>query len=666
MNGKARESTMTFGGITLILAVPLAISVSVATAQDFNALARALDRAKQENWNEAIRAVGPRGTVERDVIDWLYLRSRGGTAEEALDFLARNGDWPGLPYLRRQSEASLEGAERELVLRFFSGVEPQTALGALALAKAQRANGQRKAAETTARQAWLTLPMGIEMRDEWIGAFGPILAPLHGKRLDALLWAGHYESARAMLSIVSGEARALGRARLALYGEKRGVDQLIAEIPPTARSDPGLAHARVSWRFAKGLEKTAYDLTLTHSKGAETLGNPSAWGRLRLRMAREAMRDGETETAYLLASRNFLDTRQDQGLFAELEWIAGFVALRILDRPETALKHFERFDTLVHSPISKARSGYWRGRTLAAAGARDAAQKAYTEAAHYQTAFYGLLAAEQVDVEFDSKLIDPPIAKPLEGASFLSSSVFRAGILLLMAGDHDLGERFLTHLAESLPPEETARIARMAMEIGQPHLATSLAKRVASVSGEILYGYYFPPHPVGELDLPIAPEMVLAVARRESEFDSGVTSHAGALGLMQVMPATGARMARAIGAQNHSQKRMLQDWPYNARLGAEYLRQMADEFDGNIVMTAAAYNAGPARPKEWMKRFGDPRTDEIDIVDWIEMIPFGETRNYVMRVAESLPVYRARIGKEPLPVGFSDELVGSTLTALAQ
>jgi len=169
-------------------------------------------------------------------------------------------------------------------------------------------------------------------------------------------------------------------------------------------------------------------------------------------------------------------------------------------------------------------------------------------------------------------------------------------------------------------------------------------------------GPYYALHPMTDMDLPVPMELALAIARRESEFDPRVVSGAGAQGLMQLMPGTARDVARDLGL-DHSPSSVLSDWAYNARLGAEYLRQMAGRFDGNIILIAAAYNAGPARPPRWIERFGDPRGKDIDaVVDWIEHIPFRETRNYVMRVAESLPIYRARLGKAPHPVPFSEEL----------
>ena len=237
--------------------------------------------------------------------------------------------------------------------------------------------------------------------------------------------------------------------------------------------------------------------------------------------------------------------------------------------------------------------------------------------------------------------------------------------MLQASGELSTAERFWTHLAEQLITEDAALLGQAAIDVGQPHLAVMIGKRVAQ-RGITIAGPYYALHDAIKLDLNMAPEMVLAIARRESEFDPVVQSHVGARGLMQLMPATAKDVARDLDISAlHTTDRLTADPEYNALLGSEYLSQMAGRFNGNVVMVSAAYNAGPSRPTRWMDTYGDPREGDIDIVDWIEMIPFRETQNYVMRVTESLPVYRARMGKNPLPQPFTEELTGTTLLPFA-
>ena len=428
-------------------------------------------------------------------------------------------------------------------------------------------------------------------------------------------------------------------------------------MPEALQGDPGLAYDRFVWRDRKGRDEDAIALLLDRSENPALLGQPRAWAPRRHDLARQMMRAGDGALAYRIASRHFLAEGSD---FAELEWLSGYLALRYLDDPATALVHFQRFDGAVASPISKGRAGYWMGRAFEAMGDAGAAARAYRAGAEHQTSFYGLLAAERGGVAFDASLAGRDLPD-WQTAPFTGSSVFEAGLLLLGAGELDLAERFLTHLAEDLDAAQAAQLGAMAVEMDRPHLGVMIGKRLAQ-SAIVVPAAYYPLHPIAEAGLPMHPEMILAIARRESEFDPSVVSGASARGLMQVMPRTAEQVSRQLGlSAEHSTDRLLTDPDYNAKLGAAYLEGLAETFGGNVVMMSAGYNAGRSRPEAWMAERGDPRQGRVDVVDWIEHVPFEETRNYIMRVAESLPVYRARLGLPPHPVPFSVELVGDTL-----
>ncbi|KUJ76538.1 tail length tape measure protein [Ruegeria marisrubri] len=635
-----------------------------ARADTVDDLRLALAEMRDENWNEALKVAGPRGSVARDIIVWHWLRKGFGTSGDVLVFLARRPDWPGLAWLRRKSEPAFTNAAPDRVLQFYRENPPQTAEGALNYAVALLSEGMRGDAEANLVMAWRTMPMGAGLQKDYLENFGKLLKPHHEARLDRMLWDGHLVSARQMLPLVSADQRKLAQARIDLRKMAPGVDARIAAVPKTLVNSPGLAFERYVWRDRKELDDSAIELMLEHSTGPDTLGEPDKWAEGRRRLARLKMREGDAATAYKIAAQHHMTP--DMGYaYADLEWLAGYLALRKLGDPATAARHFERFSDAVASPISKGRAGYWLGRAYEALGDADKAYEAYAMGAGYQTSFYGLLSAERIGRPFDPDLAQPRRAPHWRQAAFTRSSVFEAGLLLLKAGERDLAERFLTHLVESLDAEQAAQLGDMAIEMDEPHLAVMIAKRAAR-TGLVLPAAYYPMHPVADMGLPMAKEMVLAIARRESEFDPIVISGAGARGLMQVMPATAKTVARDLGVLGkHKTNRLTSDWKYNAQLGANYLAKLAADLDGNVVMMAAGYNAGPGRPISWMDRFGDPRAGEVDMIDWIEHIPFNETRNYVMRVAESLPVYRARLGRPALPIPFSQELVGSTLLSFA-
>ena len=290
------------------------------------------------------------------------------------------------------------------------------------------------------------------------------------------------------------------------------------------------------------------------------------------------------------------------------------------------------------------------------------AQMAYLAGGAHQTSFYGLLAAEKAGMAVDPSLRGDEVFPDWRNAAFTKSSVHQAAKMLLDAGELSLAERFWVHLSETQDRTTLGQMGTMVQELGAPHVAVMLGKTMVR-RGIVLPGPYYPLHPMVNTKHPVPTEMALAIARRESEFDPVVVSGAGARGLMQVMPGTARQVAAAIG-ETYSHAWLTSKPEYNAKLGTAYLAGLADQFNGNVIMLSAGYNAGPGRPERWMRERGDPRRGGMDIIDWIEHIPFNETRNYVMRVSESLPVYRARLGRNPHPVPFSQELVGSTVKAI--
>lgn len=655
--------------MTRLLALAMLICTAFtlsAAADGASELARAMSQMRSGNWDSALASAGQRGSVTRDIIEWHRLRAGRGTATDVISFLDRRPDWPGLKYLRRKSEAAIAAADTSATLAFYRKSPPQTAEGVLNHANALVKTGFKGDGEAALVWAWRTMPMGRVIQESYLKHHKQLLAPHHVARLDRMLWDQHLDSARRMLPLVGDDPKALAQARIGLKDRAPGVDALIEAVPEKLRTAPGLAHDRFVWRDRKGRDADAIELLLERSNSADSLGEPDKWARRRTNIARALMHDGDPVRAYHIAARHHLS---EGAAFAELEWLAGFLALRKLNDPTTALRHFKRFDQAVASPISKGRAGYWLGRAHEALDDAASANEAYVMAARFQTSFYGLLAAERAGVPFDPLLITPPEIPPWRDAPFMDSSVLQAALLMLSADEPTLAERFLTHLVESQDAIGAAQLGEMALELDRPHLAVMIAKRAAR-QAIVLHSAYYPLHPVGKMELPMAPEMTLAIARRESEFDPVVVSGAGARGLMQVMPQTARLVAEEMGILGgHDTDRLTAEWRYNAKLGANYLARLAGDFQGNAVMMAAGYNAGPGRPIQWMERFGDPRrakpAGDIDIVDWVEHIPFSETRNYVMRVTESLPVYRARLGENPLPIPFSEELTGSTLRAFA-
>jgi soluble lytic murein transglycosylase len=625
------------------------IILPMRVAADAEALGLALDAQSARDTAlvaEVMAAIDD--PIARDIILWGDLRASRGSFADYVGFLDRNADWPGLPFLRARGETAIgPGTDPAQVIAYFAPQPPVTGAGVLALARALEARGDRAAAEAEAIRGWTTMVLSGDEAAALRGAFGAALNrdQHHVARLDHLLWEGAEDRARAMFPLVPEGWQALAEARLALRNRRPGVDDLIEAVPAALRDHPGLAFERYLWRIRSGFWDTAGDLMGEMSSSAAALGRPSEWADRRADLARDVMREGDFATCYAYAANHFITREDDYLNFAELEWIAGYCAFR-QGRNDTAIAHFEAFRDAVFSPISMGRAGYWLGRAHEAAGNAGQARDAYALGAQYQSSFYGQLAAERGDLPTDPAFLGTEDYGDWRQASFTGSTVFHAALLLYEAGQPVLTERFLTHLTESLSRAEAGQLGDFALELGDPHIALGIGKRAAQSGYEIMRPYY-PVTPLAEAGLPIPPAIALSIARRESEFDPGVISHAGAIGLMQVMPGTGRDTARALGIA-YDEPRLLSDPDYNALLGATYIAGLIEQFDGNLTLVSVGYNAGPGRAAQWIERFGDPRQAE-DIVFWIEDLPFSETRNYVMRVTESIPIYEAQLTGE-LPV----------------
>ncbi|WP_297772773.1 transglycosylase SLT domain-containing protein [uncultured Roseovarius sp.] len=635
----------------LLVVLGMILPVSAGHAADVprlapRPLASGLHAMHSGRWEVAARLARRDGVAAADLIEWHRLRSGLGEPREILGFLARNGHWPGLGYMRRQSEEVMTHADFDDVLDFYKGYRPQTGTGALNLARALLARGREGEAEASVVLAWRTLDLTQAEHDAFLHEFDRLLAPHHAARLEMALWRG-LRDVEHMLPLVEAETRELALLRGRV--KRDGGDGLSDE---QARN-PGIAFELFT-RHLSNAPEDAIDVLLRQSRIEGGLGEPERWASWRRALTRQAMRNGEPALAYDIASVHQL---VEGANYADLEWLCGYLALTYLDAPGLALDHFQRFRRAVSTPISLGRAGYWLGRAQTALGDLDAAELAYAEGAEYQTSFYGVLAAEAAGLPPDPQLAGTEAVAPWRTAAFALSDLHEIGTLALKMDDIGLARRFFLHLAQGQDRTTLRQMGRMLEELEQPHLQVMLGKTAAD-QGIVVERPYYALHPMVEMDLPIPMELALAIARRESEFNHLVRSPAGAEGLMQLMPGTARDMARVQGIA-FDDSDVLNDWSYNARLGSAYLAELAARFDGNIVLMSVGYNAGPGRAIRWIETLGDPRgKDTHAIVDWIEHIPFRETRNYVMRVAESLPAYRARLGQSALPQPFSQELSG--------
>jgi soluble lytic murein transglycosylase len=368
-------------------------------------------------------------------------------------------------------------------------------------------------------------------------------------------------------------------------------------------------------------------------------------------LARHALQEGNVSLAYRLAARHGMT---DGTNFAEAEFLAGWISLRYLRDAKDAYGHFQRLYEAVSRPISLARGGYWAGRAAQELGYRELAASWYAGAAQHLTTYYGQLAAAQIGADGKAAVLEDPRPTAQEAAAFDQKELVRIVRGLADAEAADFAKPFVLKLSDlAKTPGEHALVAALSGEISRPDLSVAVARR-ASYAGVTLLslGYPLVPMPVGG---GVEGPLVLAMARQESGFDQNAVSSAGARGILQLMPETAKRVAKDLQIP-FSQQRLLTDPEYNLTLGRAFLEDMLDHYGGSYVLAVAAYNAGPARVSQWVHDMGDPRAKEIDVIDWIEGIPFRETRTYVQRVLENLQVYRLRVGDRNLAFSLALDL----------
>lgn len=630
--------------------IAAALWPAAALANDAATLAAALARVDARDvagaTTVAARAADP---LVADIVTWARLVEGNGTWGEYARHLERYPDWPRSVIIRRHAERAMPtNLDPSWVARFFEANPPLTGTGTLRHGAALTALGRASAAEATLSQGWTRLSLNADEREAFQRAHPALTRRLATARLDAMLWEGNQAQAEALLPLVPAEWRALAQARIALRARRPGVDGLVARVPASLSNDAGLAYERFLWRIRSGLDAGAEEMLSQRTGSTAALGRPELWAERRALMVRRLIREGRPAEAYRIASRHHLT---EGSAFADLEWLSGWIALRHLQDAPKAVPHFTRVWEAVASPISKGRAGYWLGRAHQAAGDGARAQQWFAAAAEHATSFYGQLAAERIGRDLTAALRDNG---PASQAALLPTATVRAARLLHAAGEEARSHAFLLALAQGQSdPGAMAAAGRLALELDRPEAAVRIGK-IAAGRGVVIMDIYFPVTEIAARRGPIEPALALAIARQESEFNPRAISPAGARGLMQLMPATAQRVARDLGV-SHTTDRLINDPAHNAVLGKAYLAQRLERYRGAAILAAAAYNAGAGRVDEWIQRFGDPRNPRVDAIDWIEMIPFSETRNYVQRVMEGLHIYRARLGETP--TGFAEALI---------
>lgn len=611
-----------------------------------------------DNWTEARRLARTAGDPVLDkLLMWFdYTRKDSvATFDEISRFLSENPEWPDKVMLRRAEEAISPAEPHESVRAWFDKRTPKTANGSIRLALALLAEGDVQAAHAVARNGWLTASFGPKEEEEFLARLGHLLTGSdYEERLDFLLWRGRNPEAQRLLPKVDPGQRALGMARLQLRAMGKKVDKAVDRVPTELRNNPGLVYERLRWRRKKERDNDAR--ALLREYGAVQGVEPDRFWTERNIIARRALAEGLKHQAYGIASHH---GSYEGESFAEGEWLAGWIALRFLQDPKLAFEHFQRMYHGVQYPVSRARAAYWAARAAEARDKQEVTREWLAKAANYPTTYYGQLSAQQLQPGTVLQLPKSPDPTKEELEEFYVHDVTRAVRILASLDRQESLWPFVSHLADLRESGGwKAMAAGVATESGRPDLAIAIAKRVIRHGDTLLEeGYPSVPVPRVENGVPhhVEPPLVLAIIRQESAYRTNAVSRVGARGLMQLMPSTARNVAEKIDLP-YSETRLSKDPEYNMILGQAYMSSMLDRFNGSYVLSLAAYNAGPGRSNQWVEDNGDPRVSIEQAVDWVELIPFGETRNYVQRTLEHLQVYRQIMNGDHTPVSLENDL----------
>ena len=648
---QSEESDETVARVPLPIERPAGASLPT----DLSVAKQAIELIRKSKLKDAAAlAASVSDPVAHKLIEWALLRSSDSPAgfERYAAFLGANPDWPGA-LLRRRAEARLWQERHDgTTVRRFVGKEPASSVGRLALARVLMNEDDRDGAAREVRAVWQSAELSAEMESAVLDTFTDMLSRTDDvARMDRRLGAKDFGAAMRAAKRAGDDRVAIVKACIAAEAKSAKGGALLDAVSAEARMDLGYMLCRLHWlmrndapgsnlhgRIVTPKEDLAAAVKLVLAASPEDLQRQDTdeWWRERRALARKLIDLGDAATAYQVVRQSAPPANPYYR--AEFHFMAGWIALRFLADPATALTHLIHIDEGATDPVLLARAAYWRGRAAEAAGERGEMRAQYAVAARYPTAYYGQLARARLGID-EIALRPPP-----QSVNVDASEALHAADILYAIGERDLVLHFVSDLAEE--SSDAALIAGLGELTARYHDARAMLMigKTAVARGFPLDQYAFPDIGVPSYN-PIGPEVdrciVYSIARTESGFDQHDRSSANAVGLMQVTPEAGRDTAKRVGVA-YNWDRLVSDPVYNTQMGAAEVAALLKDYRGSYIMTFAGYNAGRGRVQQWVAQHGDPRDPGVDAIDWVERIPFAETRNYVQRVMENLQAYRAR------------------------
>ena len=621
---------------------------SYISESDAKLFRQGINAAKARRWFEVEKYISRiSDPVAKDTLRWIRATNDRKAPIDTLEYVHKSlADWPRMARVRSEAERRMfdESWTSRRVFAWFTGEsEPVAGEGRAALARAYYAKGDSFNGDKYLRLAWNESRLNRDRQKKIFRTYRSKLTKAdHAARADHLIWLGyrHYDKARALLQHMGRTDRALMRARMALNRNTSGMDAALNAVPTANLADPSLVYERARWRRRKKTKEYALPVYLSaRTAPTSDLGKKAIWREKKI-MAYWAISEKKYKEAYQISLHHGF-TRGTE--FAEAEFLAGWLALTEMNDPDRALRHFIRLRDGVSSPISLARAHYWIGRAHEASNTGQEIAH-YISASQYPNTYYGMLAGNEIEGTSHRINLPPEVISGTDKAEFDLDNRVRALHLLGEAGEQRYFSQISFHLDDEVDNlSKLSLLSELAEDYGFMRPSLRAAKQAGRFQGMLTESGY---PMVASIDaLPkrkFEEAFVYAIARQESEFATNAVSSAKAYGMMQMINSTAKATARKHRIK-YDINRLATDGDYAAKMGALHLNDLLDRWDGSYILAAVSYNAGPHRAKKWIKTYGDPRSGDIDVIDWIEKIPFSETRNYVMRVMENMQVYRARL-----------------------
>ncbi len=621
--------------------------------KDFNLANKAIVEMKKAKWSSALKIANKaKDKSIYNFIQWRHLLKKGNQASfyDYKTFIDKNEDFPRIGRIKYLAEHKLstDKISPQKIINWFGASEPLSGFGKMILGESFILTGDKQKGIDFIKEGWINAELTKSELRFYRKKFKKYLnAEDYIKRADYLAWNNKYWDLKRLLRYLPKDYELLYNARQLLMSKSYGVDNAISKVPAKFKNDAGLNYDRLKWRRKRGRVDSSVEI-LTKIKNTEDyLIRPDKWWIEREIISRSLIYKKKYELAYKIASNHGMKEGPD---FAAAEWMSGWIALSFLDDPLLAKDHFENFYNNVGYPISVARGAYWLGRTHKKLGYKELSDKWFKEASNYLTTYYGQLAFMELDPENTFEL-----SKDIEVNKEYRNYFFKKEIVkliyLLDELDEDKYAKFmLRHLAlDDIKSGSEILAAELATKIDRFDFAIQISK-IASYEKRFHNKYNYPiistPKYINGRKIPES-AFILSIIRQESEFDLSANSHAGAKGLMQLMPYT-AKLVAKQAKLPYSKSRLTTDAEYNINLGSHYIAGLILEYDGAYPFAIAAYNAGPKRVRYWKKINKNPQKNQINYVDWIELIKFKETRNYVQRVLENYNVYRYILEQRPI------------------